>query len=407
MHSQMISKSLLGLLLRTCCLLLFLLTVTAAKSASSKVRVFDVRKYGAVADGKRDNTKVFLQAWKEACQWRGKARIYIPKGRYMVVGPLPFVGPCKGYMMVQVQGSLIAPYGLSKNNEDSWIRFQYINGLKIFGGGTFDGQGASAWKYRKCTHNCRNLPVSIRFDFVTNGLVQRVRSFNSKAFHINVFGCKKLKFKFLEITAPDDSPNTDGIHMGHSNEVTVYDSHISTGDDCISIGPGSFNTYISKVVCGPGHGISVGSLGKYPNEEDVVGLIVRNCTLKGTDNGLRIKTWAPSPPSIARNFTFEHIFMDNVHNPIIIDQDYCPSGSCGHQSPSQVHIHDLTFKDIWGASGTKLAVDLSCSSRVPCRNVKLHNIHLSYKGNSRVSTSSCSNVEGTSYGHQIPPSCIA
>ncbi|RZC52400.1 hypothetical protein C5167_020826, partial [Papaver somniferum] len=283
---------------------------------------------------------VFQQAWKEACQWRGKARMYVPKGRYMVVGPMAFVGPCKGYMMVQVQGSLIAPYGLSKNNEDSWIRFQYINGLRIFGGGTFDGQGASAWKYRKCTHNCRNLPVSIRFDFVTNGLVQRIRSINSKAFHINVFGCKKLKFKFLEITAPDDSPNTDGIHMGHSNEVTVYDSHISTGDDCISIGPGSFDTYISKVVCGPGH-------------------------------------------------------------------DYCPSGSCGIRSPSQVHIRDLTFKDIWGTSGTKLAVDLSCSSRVPCRNFKLHNIHLSYKGNSRVSTSSCSNVEGTSYGHQIPPSCIA
>ncbi|MCL7042175.1 hypothetical protein MKW94_027276 [Papaver nudicaule] len=402
----MISNSLLGgFLLRICCLLLFLLFVTAAKSASSKViRVFDVRKYGAVADGKRDNSKVFLQAWKDACQWRGKARLYIPRGRYMVVGPLAFVGPCKSYMMVQVQGTLVAPYGLAKHNEDSWIKFQYINGLKIFGGGTFDGQGASAWKYRKC--NCRTLPVSIRFDFVTNGLVQRIHSINSKAFHVNVFACNKLKFKFLTITAPDDSPNTDGIHLGDSREVTVYDSHISTGDDCISIGPGSFGTYISKVVCGPGHGISVGSLGKYPNEKDVVGLTVRNCTLKGTDNGLRIKTWGPSPPSVARNFTFEHIFMDNVRNPIIIDQDYCPSGSCGQQSPSQVHISDLSFKDVWGTSRTELAVDLSCSSRVPCRNVKLENIRLPYKGSSRVSTSSCSNAHGTSYGHQIPPSCL-
>ncbi|KAI3993241.1 hypothetical protein MKX01_009984 [Papaver californicum] len=334
----MVVKSLLGLLLRICRLLLFLLSVSAAKSASSKISMFNVRKYGAVAEGKRDNNKVFLQAWKEACQLKGKARLYIPKG-------------------------------------------------KIHGNGTH----GICWA---------------TFDFVTNGLIQRIRSINSKAFHINVFGCKKLKFKFLKIIAPDDSPYTDGIHIRHSNEVTVYDSYISTGDDYISVVPGSFNTYIFKVVCGPGHGISVGSLGKYPNEEDVVGLIVRNCTLKGTDNGLRVKIWAPSPPSIARNFTFEHIFMDNVLNPIIIDQNYCPSGSCSHQSPPQVHIRDLSFKDIRGTSGTKLVVDLSCSSRVPCRNVKLENIHLLYKGNSRFSTSSCSNVHGTSYGHQIPPSCI-
>ncbi|KAI3975716.1 hypothetical protein MKX01_023142 [Papaver californicum] len=364
----MIVKSLLGLLLSICYLLLFLLSVSTVKSSFLKIRVFDVRKYGAVADGKKDN-KVFLQAWKEACQWRGKARLYTPKGWWWDPWHL------------LVQGSLMAPHGLSKYNEDNWIKFQYINGLKIFSGGTFDGQGASAWKYRKCTQNCRPLPVSIRFDSMTNGLAQQIRSINIKALHINVFGCKKLKIKFLKITAPDDNPNTDGIHMGHSNEVTVYDSHISTCDDCISVSLGSFNTYIYKVVCGPGHGISVGSLGEYPNEEDVVGLI------------------APSPPSIANNFTFEHVIMDNVHNPIIIDQDYCPPGSCSHQSPSQVHIRDLSFKDIWGTSGIKLAVDLSYSSEVSCRNVKLENIHLTFKGNSRYSTSSCSNVHGTSYGH--------
>ncbi|KAI3978682.1 hypothetical protein MKX01_015857 [Papaver californicum] len=384
MHIQMITKSLLDLLLRICGLLSFLLFVSAAKSASSKIRVFNVRKYGAVANGKRDNIKVFLQAWKESCQWREKTRLYIPKGRYMVVGP-------NGIF----QGSLIAPHGLSKYNKNSWIKFLYINVLKIFGGGTFDGQGASAWKYRKCTKNCITLP-SIRCDFVTNGLVQRIRLINDKAFHINVFGCNKLKFKFLKITAPDDSPNIDGIHMGHSNEVIVYDSHISTSDDCIFVA-----LEVSILIF-----LSVGSLGKYPNEEDVVGLIVRNWTLKGIDNGLRVKTWVPYPPSIAKNFTFEHIFMDNVHNTIIIDQDYCPSGSCSHQFPSQVHIRDLSFKDIRGTSGKKLVVDLSCSSRVPCRNVKLENTHLLYKGNGWSLTSSCSNVHGTFYGHQIPPSCI-
>ena len=75
-------------------------------------------------------------------------------------------------------------------------------------------------------------------------------------------------------------------------------------------------------MCGLGHGISVGSLGGGPNEEDVSGIIVTNCTFIETQNGLRVKTWATSYTSNVFNLTFEDIIMDNVNNPIIIDQQY-------------------------------------------------------------------------------------
>lgn len=73
---------------------------------------------------------------------------------------------------------------------------------------------------------------------------------------------------------------------------------------------------------------SVGSLGKYPNEQDVRGVSVRNCTIKDTTNGVRIKTWPGAPASQASNLTFEDIVMDNVSNPVIVDQQYCPGHSC-------------------------------------------------------------------------------
>jgi len=74
---------------------------------------------------------------------------------------------------------------------------------------------------------------------------------------------------------------------------------------------------------------SVGSLGRYPNEKDVNGLVVKDCKISGTTNGIRIKTWANSPGlSAATNMTFENIIMNNVTNPIIIDQSYCPFSSC-------------------------------------------------------------------------------
>ena len=72
---------------------------------------------------------------------------------------------------------------------------------------------------------------------------------------------------------------------------------------------------------------SIGSLGKYQDEKDVVGIIVKNSTLLNTDNGLRIKTWPGSPPSEAKGILFQDIILKNVKNPIIIDQLYCPSGS--------------------------------------------------------------------------------
>lgn len=137
----------------------------------------------------------------------------------------------------------------------------------------------------------------------------------------------------MRIEAPEDSPNTDGIHIGRSSGVIIHDALIGTGDDCISIGHGNTDILISNIWCGPGHGISVGSLGKYPNEGDVRGLVVRDSFITNTMNGVRIKTWQDSPSfSSVTNITFENIRMKNVKNPIFIDQTYCPHNLCNDDS---------------------------------------------------------------------------
>ncbi|XP_077214216.1 exopolygalacturonase-like isoform X2 [Tasmannia lanceolata] len=334
-------------------------------------------------------------------------RVFIPEGTFLV-GPATFKGPCKGSMVFQIKGLVKAPADLSKFESDGWIEFHYINGLMITGGGTFDGQGASAWPHNQCprTVKCKLLPTSIRLIYITGATIRGISSVNSKLFHMNIVESKNIKIINIKISAPEDSPNTDGIHIGGSKGVTISRSVIGTGDDCISIGPGSSNVSISNVLCGPGHGISVGSLGKYPNEKDVVGLLVRNCTLSGTTNGVRIKTFASSSPSSASNFTFQDIVMKDVYNPIIIDQEYCPYASCNQESPSRVKISDVSFTNIRGISASPVAVNLLCSKGVPCQNLQLSNINLVYNGQGGASTASCTNVKGASSGKQIPPSCL-
>ncbi|EYU39340.1 hypothetical protein MIMGU_mgv1a018907mg, partial [Erythranthe guttata] len=70
-----------------------------------------------------------------------------------------------------------------------------------------------------------------------NIAINGLASLNSQKFHILVYGCKKVKMVNMKISAPANSPNTDGIHIQQSSEVTVMNTHIGTGDGCISVGP--------------------------------------------------------------------------------------------------------------------------------------------------------------------------
>ncbi|KAK1288901.1 hypothetical protein QJS10_CPB19g00136 [Acorus calamus] len=326
-----------------------------------------------------------MSAWTEACNsTEGRPSLLIPSGTFFV-GPVTFKRPCKGPMVVQLQGVLKASPNLADYDSDNWVVFQYIDGLVITGGGTFDGQGASAWPHNQCPNSqkCKLLPTSIKLSFVTNTTVRGIQSINSKLFHMLIFGSKNISLDSLNITAPGDSPNTDGIHIGNSSNISINSSVIATGDDCVSLGSGSVNISISNIACGP-----------------------------GTTNGVRIKTWQDSNVLKAWDFAFEDIIMNDVYNPIIIDQRYCPYAKCNDKAPSRVRISDVSFRRIRGTSTSKVAVNLVCSESVPCKNIELSDIDLIYKGvgeattAGEAATATCLNVNGISTGKQNPPSCI-
>lgn len=83
---------------------------------------------------------------------------------------------------------------------------------------------------------------------------------------------------------------------------------------------------------------SVGSLGKYPDELEVKDVRVQNSKLSGTTNGLRIKSWPDKYPGAASDISFSGITMENVKNPIIIDQEYQCSPNCNKKVGVFIYI---------------------------------------------------------------------
>ncbi|KAF8085719.1 hypothetical protein N665_0650s0032 [Sinapis alba] len=388
-----------------------LLFVAIASRPTNKPKVFNVLRFGAKPDGKTDNTNAFTNIWKSACARKGgSSKIYVPKGTFYLGGVVEFVGPCTNQIEFVIDGTLLAPSNPRDIKKDTWINFRHINNLLISGAGTLDGQGKESWPLNDCykNPNCPKLAKTMGFAFVNNSRINGITSLNSKMGHFNFFSVHHFNITGVTITAPGDSPNTDGLKFGSCSNIHISYTNIGTGDDCVAILPGTTKMDISNVKCGPGHGISVGSLGKNKGEKDVNGLTVRDTVFNGTSNGIRIKTWESSVSKIVvSNFLYENIQMINVDNPIIIDQKYCPYPPCEKKGESHVQIQDLTLKNIYGTSKKKVALNLKCSKSFPCKNVELIDIDLEHNVvGDGPSTAVCENVHGSARGKMVPQHCL-
>ncbi|CAN4104512.1 unnamed protein product [Withania somnifera] len=367
--------------------------------------IYNVQNYGAKSNGQTDSSTAFLSAWGAACASTSAATIYVPRGTYLIRNIVFGGQTCKSKAItIRIDGTLLAPSDYDVfGNEGSWIKFEKVSGVSIFGG-TFDGQGASLWACKTSGKNCPKGTTALAFYDSNNIVINEVTAQNSQMFHILVDGCHNVKLQRVKVSAPGNSPNTDGIHVQLSSGVSIMNSNIGTGDDCISIGPGNSNLWIEGIACGPGHGISIGSLGWEVQEPGVQNVTVKSVIFTGTENGVRVKTWARPSSGFVRGVLFQHIVMANVQNPIIIDQNYCPNHeSCPHQG-SGVKISDVTYEDIHGTSATEVAVKLDCSKMDPCTGITLEDVNLSYKDGR--AEASCVNAAGRASGFKELTSCL-
>ncbi|WYZ36351.1 hypothetical protein EsH8_XIII_000003 [Colletotrichum jinshuiense] len=233
--------------------------------------------------------------------------------------------------------------------------------IHIFGGGTYNGAWYSVGKTG---------PIMLTLLNANNVLIENINMNKSPFWHNLVDGCTNVTYSHVNMnsvqTNGKQAQNTDG------SKVTITDCKIINGDDCVSFKPNSTDILVQNLYCQGSHGISVGSLGQYAGQVDIVKNIhAKNITMVNASNGARIKAWGGSASAtsakgggtgLVQNITFEDFTMQNVDLPIVIDQCYQTSAATCAQYPSGVRISDIHYIDITGTGGkASEVVTMVCS----------------------------------------------
>eukprot|EP01043_Picozoa_sp_COSAG02_P068200 COSAG02_NODE_11240_length_1763_cov_1.400841_1_plen_340_part_10 len=310
-----------------------------ASPAPAAGRIFRPQTFGARADGKHNDTDAVLAA-VSACRTsvaRGDGCSLLFSGGSFLTGP--FVLPSHSVITVAAGATLLAApmyqWKAAGWSTPALLTGEGLTNVTLTGNGTIDGNGAAWWSV---THNDLNYRPALLVLSGVNGLViEDLLFLNSPNHNIELSGSTNVRVRRLRVSAPHTSPNTDGINFAGGHDQIIEDSHISNGDDCVSVVCGSSevpappaagsgtipfggHVIVRNVTCVGGHGISIGSV----SHGYVSNTTVEDVRFIGSDNGCRIKTY-PNHTGLITGITYRKIVMSKVINPILINGAYCPA----------------------------------------------------------------------------------
>ncbi|KAI7998573.1 hypothetical protein LOK49_LG10G02924 [Camellia lanceoleosa] len=308
----------------------------------ASAKTISVEAFGAKGDGS-DATEAFKKAWSEACSSTGAVLLVAQKS--YLLKPITFTGPCKSVLTMQISGTIEASGSRSDYNSDRghWLLFDNVQNLVVEGGGTINGNGMIWWQ-----NSCKiNKALALTFYKSENIKVNNLKIKNAQRIHVSFEGCVNVQASNLVVSSPEKSPNTDGIHVTNTQNIQISSCIIGTGDDCISIVSGSQKVQATDITCGPGHGISIGSLGSGKSEAHVSDVVV---------NGAKLSEFS------------------------------CSSEKCGvpkHQRNESASNATITF---------------DCSKNYPCQGIVLQDVNIT------PGKASCNNVKLSKSG-VVSPQC--
>lgn len=386
--------------------------VRGADRTAIRASIYDVMSYGAVGNGVTKDTDA-IQAAIDACDQDGGGTVFFPPGYVFLTGsiyagsnmalyisrnttllgsanysdyPLNFYSRYGGTMGYGHASLINAAVCLEVQNSsapgDNCLEWTKKTNLILEGGGTINGQGAVWWDH--CTPTCPDgsnntqRPTLLGLLWVNGLTIDNLHLANSPMWTTHPTFCQNVLIANLNITAPSNSPNTDGIDPDSCSNVFIADCNIGTGDDCIAIKSGkdldgravnisSNNILVEHCHFTTGHGISIGS----EMSGNVTNVVFRNCTCDGTETGARIKTMR-GRGGIVEDVIYEFFELTNVGQPISINMEY--QSAPPTNASATPTFRNFTISNFFSTDTTGNAGEYNCLPESPCTEMTMINV---------------------------------
>ena len=285
---------------------------------------YDVRTYGAIGDGKVDDTAAVRRA-SAALATAGGGTLLFPVAHTFVTGPFnlstntfldiggTILGSPDGTDWPLVDAGVVWPqFGHGSDCKPGTPECRLMHQALIFawratnvsigGGGTIDGRGKEWWACADdldkppCAGHSR--PHLLMFSSVSHVTIEDVRFQNSPDWTLHFSSVKELLIRRTHVVNPQrNAPNSDGIDLDCVQGAVIEDSLFDVGDDALCVKSGinffgrqygqpSRDIVFRNLTIGAGHGISIGS----ETSGDVYNVTFENLRMGGTDRGPRIKS---------------------------------------------------------------------------------------------------------------------
>ncbi|KAF2223361.1 polygalacturonase [Elsinoe ampelina] len=283
------------------------------------------------------------------------------------------------------------------------------------GQGTIDGRGQTWWTAWHADSSILR-PHLFGTDGLKGGSISGLKMINSPNWFNLIANSSDVLITGMNLNVVSDpaSPakNTDGWDTYRSSNIVIQDSVINNTDDCISFKPNSTQIIIQNLKCNGSHGISVGSLGQYLGQTDIVqDVYVYNTTMSNASDGARIKVWPGAAPGSdgksggglgrVQNVTYDTFSVSNVDYAIELTQCYsAKSQSLCQQYPASLIIEDIVFKNFSGTTSAKydpISGSLVCSSANVCMNIRGQNINVKPRSG-KTAKWTCTNIDKSLIG---------
>jgi hypothetical protein len=303
---------------------------------------YDIREYGALADGRTVNTKA-IQAAVDACAEAGGGRVVVPAGTF-VSGPI--------FLKSNVEFHLSAG-ALLKANPDmsayskvdlrthghrintylsSLITAVQCENVSVTGRGMLDGNGKVWWDEIDAGRPGPR-PVLVYFLDCDRVQLEGVRLRNSAAWTVLPLLCRDVEIRGIELRNPwKPYHNCDGIDVHSCRNVRIFDCLLDTGDDgiCLKSIPDWF------ISAGGDNAAEAGAMDKVDYSLPRVpceNVTIENCTVLRAHSGVAI--WAEVIGGL-RNVTVTNCVFENTRTGIQFARYPWPGG----------YVRDVTISNI-------------------------------------------------------------